>query len=103
MSTFVYLDTARLGQMCREAQAADRDFVRLAGEEGCSLYFEDFLHGGYFGGLSPRRRRRFPNLSGWEGLATLKRDLSGLATGGCEKSKKLDVTSEISDRIGSRA
>ena len=47
MFPFLYLDTARLGRMCPEAQAADRDFARLAGEEGCSLYFEHFLRWGF--------------------------------------------------------
>jgi hypothetical protein len=40
MTSCLYLDTARLGRMCPEAQAADRDFARFAGDEGCSLYFE---------------------------------------------------------------
>ena len=47
MASTLYLDTARLGRMCPEAQAADHDFARLAGEEGCSLYFEQFLRWGY--------------------------------------------------------
>ena len=78
MPTSVYLDTARLGQMCPEAQAADRYFARLAGEEGGSLYFERFLRGGFFRGFSFKRRKRFRNLSAWRGLAILKRDLSTL-------------------------
>ena len=66
-----YLDTARLGQMCPAAQQADRDFVRLAGEEGCSPYFEHFLRGGY-SGLPPSLRRRCPGLSDWAGVGWLQ-------------------------------
>ena len=57
MHTRLYLDTARLGRMCPEAQAADRDFARLASEEGCSLYFEHFLRWGYTA-LPPSLARR---------------------------------------------
>ena len=66
MVRFLYLDTARLGQMCPEAQAADRDFARLAGEEGCSLYFEEFLRCG-FTVLGAASRRRFAGLAAWAG------------------------------------
>jgi selenocysteine lyase/cysteine desulfurase len=73
----IYLDTARLGQMCRKAQAADHDFARLAGEEGCSLYFEQFLRLGY--DYLPRSsRRRFTGLSDWSGVAALKARLKRL-------------------------
>ena len=78
MVRFLYLDTARLGQMCPEAQAADRDFARLAGEEGCSLYFEEFLRGG-FATLGTASRRRFAGLAAWGGVSSLKRDLKTLA------------------------
>ena len=77
MGTTIYLDTARLGQMCRKAQAADRDFARLAGEEGCSLYFEQFLRFGY-DHLPRSYRRRFTGLSDWYGVASLKRRLKRL-------------------------
>ena len=78
MVRFLYLDTARLGQMCPEAQAADRDFARLAGEEGCSLYFEEFLRCG-FTVLGAASRRRFAGLAAWAGVSSLKRDLKTLA------------------------
>jgi hypothetical protein len=71
MSTCLYLDTARLGQMCPEAQRADRDFARLAGEEAGSLYYDDFLRSGFFS-LSPSLRSRYPGLADWSGVATLK-------------------------------
>jgi len=71
MSTCLYLDTARLGQMCPEAQRADRDFARLAGEEAGSLYYDDFLRSGFFS-LPPSLRRRYPGLADWSGVAALK-------------------------------
>ena len=70
----LYLDTARLGRMCPEAQAADYDFARLAGEVGCSLYFEHFLRFG-FGSLPPSLARQYPGLSFWAGVASFKNDL----------------------------
>jgi len=74
MSTCLYLDTARLGRMCPEAQAADRDFARLASEERCSLYFEHFLRWGYTA-LPPTLARRYPGLTFWAGVTTFKNDL----------------------------
>jgi len=74
MTSCLYLDTARLGRMCPEAQAADRDFARLAGEEGCSLYFEQFLRWGYTA-LAPARARRYPALEFWAGVSPFKQDL----------------------------
>ncbi len=71
MSTCLYLDTARLGQMCLEAQRADRDFARLAGEEAGSLYYDDFLRSGFFS-LPPSLRSRYPGLADWSGVAALK-------------------------------
>ena len=43
MPSMLYLDAARMGQMAPSAQWALHDFVRLAGEEGCTLYFEQVL------------------------------------------------------------
>lgn len=71
MDTCLYLDTARLGQMCPEAQQADRDFARLAGEEAGSLYYDEFLRAGFFS-LPPSLRRRYPGLSDWSGVPSLK-------------------------------
>ena len=71
MSTCLYLDTARLGQMCGEAQRADRDFARLAGEEAGSLYYDLFLRAGFYS-LSPTLRSRYPGLSDWSGVPSLK-------------------------------
>jgi len=71
MSTCLYLDTARLGQMCPEAQRADRDFARLAGEEAGSLYYDLFLRAGFFS-LPPSLRSRYPGLADWSGVPSLK-------------------------------
>jgi hypothetical protein len=74
MATRLYLDTARLGRMCPEAQAADIDFARFASEEGCSLYFEQFLRSGYMA-LPPSLARQYLSLSFWAGISAFKNDL----------------------------
>ncbi len=71
MTTCLYLDTARLGQMCPEAQQADRDFARLAGEEAGSLYYDIFLRAGSYS-LPPSLRSRYPGLADWSGVSSLK-------------------------------
>ena len=77
MPVRLYLDTARLGRMSRRAQRAQIDFVRLAGEEGCSLYWDRFLRGGF--DVWPRRmRKRYPGLSDWRGIQHLKASLAKL-------------------------
>jgi hypothetical protein len=63
--------------MCPRAQAADHDFARLASEEGCSLYFERFLHIGY-DILSRVCPRRFGGISDWSGVTALKNSLKTL-------------------------
>lgn len=74
----IYLDTARLGQMCPRARQADRDFARLASEEGCTAYFDHFLRSGFFA-LPKRLQSRFVGLYDWAGIGGLKRDLLQLA------------------------
>ena len=69
---YLYLDTARIGRMCPEAQAADRDFARLAAEEAGSLYFDLFLRAGFYS-LPPSLRSKYPGLSHWSGVSSLKR------------------------------
>ena len=59
MPARLYLDTARLGRMSPRAQRAQIDFVRLAGEEGCTLYWERFLRDG-FGDLAPTHATALP-------------------------------------------
>ena len=71
MYTCLYLDTARLGPMCPEAQRADRDFARLAGEEAGSLYADHFISTGFFS-LPPSLRCRYPGLVDWSGISSLK-------------------------------
>lgn len=74
MAELLYLDTARLGRMSPAAQQAHRDFAALAGEEGGSLYFEQFLAGG----AADRPiafQSRYPGLASWHGVAGLKRAL----------------------------
>ena len=78
MPTSVYLDTARFGQMCPQARQADRDFARLASEEGCTAYFDRFLRCGFFA-LPQRFQSRYAGLYDWAGIRGLKRDLIQLA------------------------
>jgi len=83
MPSTLYLDAARMGQMAPSAQWALHDFVRLAGEEGCTLYFEQFLKSG-FSALPTTHQKRYPGLRCWGGLDELKTALAefaGLAVG----------------------
>jgi len=74
----LYLDTARLGRMTPAAKEAQLDFVRLAAEEPCSLYVEQFLRDG-FAAWPADYQRRFRGLATWGGVASLKRSLQRLA------------------------
>lgn len=71
MPTEIYLDTARLGRMCRGARLAEQDFGRLVGRLGSSLYLERFLAEG-IDSLPHRMRRQFRNLHYWNGVAGLR-------------------------------
>ncbi len=76
--TKLYLDTARLGLMSPSAQPLQIDFVRFAGEEGSSLYWDRFLRGGtcdWPTGL----KNRFPALDAWHGITHLKNCLKQFA------------------------
>jgi selenocysteine lyase/cysteine desulfurase len=75
MPSTLYLDAARMGRMAPSAQLAMQDFVRLAGEEGCTLYFERFFKDG-FSALLPDLRARLPGLNLWRGVAELKAALA---------------------------
>ncbi len=77
-ATQLYLDTARLGRMTPRAQQAHVDFVRLAGEEGSSLFFERFLQSGTQA-WSTQAQARYPGLSLWHGVGALKASLRALA------------------------
>ena len=72
MATALYLDTARLGRMCRGARLAEQDFGWLVGRLGSSLYLERFLTRGY-GSLPARLRRTVPYLRCWPGAAQFRR------------------------------
>ena len=83
MPSTLYLDAARMGQMAPSAQWALHDFVRLAGEEGCTLYFEQFLKSG-FAAFPVPYQKRYPGLRCWGGLDELKAalaDFAGLPVG----------------------
>ncbi len=74
MHNLLYLDTARLGQMSNEALAASIDFVRLANEQGCSLYFIQLLQDG-FASWPGFLQRQYPGLSSWCGIDLLRQRL----------------------------
>jgi len=74
MSTELYLDTARLGRMCRGARLAEQDFGRLVGRLGSSLYLERFLADG-FRSLPNSIKRGVPRLGCWQGVAGFRRGL----------------------------
>src|SRR5260221_11010903 len=64
--------------MSHGAQEAHRHFVSLAGEEASSLYVEHLLRSGidnWPGAL----RHRYPGLSAWRGISSLKQALQRLA------------------------
>ena len=71
--------------MAPTAQWALQDFVRVAGEEGCTLYFEQFLKEG-FSAWPANYRTRFPGLRTWGGVKELKTALGayvGLSKNSC--------------------
>jgi len=76
-SSMLYLDTARLGLMSPTAQRAHREFARFAGEEGCPLYFEEFLRRG-FQTRPDFFAAHYPGLCCWLGIAELKQELRRL-------------------------
>jgi hypothetical protein len=78
MPSMVYLDAARMGRMAPTAQWALQDFVRVAGEEGCTLYFENFLKSG-FSALPTRHQQCYPGLRCWGGLDEMKAALAAFA------------------------
>lgn len=71
MPSMLYLDAARMGRMAPTAQLALQDFVRVAGEEGCTLYIERFIKNG-FSAWPTKLQERFPGLRSWGGIAELK-------------------------------
>ena len=78
MPSMLYLDAARMGRMAPTAQLALGEFVRVAGEEGCTLYFERFLRDG-FSAWPTNLQLRYSGLRSWAGVAELKTVLAGYA------------------------
>ena len=76
--SLLYLDTARLGLMSPSAQRAQRDYMRLTGEEGGSPYFMRFLREG-LAACPAGMERRYPGLAAWAGVGELKSSLRRLA------------------------
>ena len=61
--------------MAPSAQWALQDFVRVAGEEGCTLYFERFFQDG-FSAWPANFQNRYGGLRSWGGVAELKAALA---------------------------
>ena len=78
MPSTLYLDAARMGQMTPSAQWALQDFVRVAGEEGCTLYFERFFRDG-FSAWPANYQHQYSGLRFWGGVAELKAALASFA------------------------
>lgn len=78
MQSPLYLDTARMGQMSPLACAASIDFARFANEQGCTLYFCEFLKDG-FDSLPSQLKERFAGLRHWQGVESFKHDLRQLS------------------------
>jgi len=93
VATSLYLDTARLGQMSRGARLALTDFIRLAGEEAGSLYFDEFLRNGA-AAWPLTMQQRYRQLAGWNGIAHLKHELKRLA--GARESSRLLLANRTS-------
>jgi hypothetical protein len=64
--------------MTPRAQQAHLDFARLAGEEGSSLFVESFLRAGV-GEWPADAQSRYPGLTCWHGVGSLKESLRRLA------------------------
>ena len=91
MARSLYLDTARLGPMSPTALRLHTEFVRLAAEEPCSLYCEEFLKHGIRPGLD--FGERYPELQLWHGISDLKQKISDEFTAGAVPSSQVLLTS----------
>lgn len=78
MGSWLYLDTARLGQMSPAAQHAQQDFSRLASEAPGAIHVEDLLRDG-FEVLDSSLRDQLPGLATWQGINRFKQALRQLA------------------------
>jgi len=97
----LYLDTARFGRMRLRARDAATDFARLCTDEGGSRRVEELLGGGYRAWPDPLCRR-YPGLSDWGGLASLRRDLRSLLGAPPESEILLAARSATLMRIAAR-
>ena len=79
MSTELYLDTARMGAMCRPAKEACQAYLSLTASEGCSTCFESFFRDG-FDALPMSFRERYTGLSTWPGLTRFKDHVRAVTT-----------------------
>lgn len=77
MRPWLYLDTARLGQMSPAAQLAQQDFARFVGEVGGAIQIDDLLRDG-FENCAASVQRRYPGLNSWHGLTKFKAALGKL-------------------------
>jgi hypothetical protein len=81
MPLSLYLDAARMGLMTPSAQLALQDFVRYQGENGCTLYFEQFLKEGW-DAWDFSAKQRFAGLRAWRGIREFMQSLKQVATSG---------------------
>ncbi|AMV24036.1 Aminotransferase class-V [Gemmata sp. SH-PL17] len=79
MSDLLYLDTARLGRMTPAAQRAERALVSLAGQEGPSAYFEQFVRFGFEASPLATQEEHYSGLKHWAGVGELKQTFRALA------------------------
>lgn len=94
MARSLYLDTARLGPMSPTALRLHTEFVRLAAEEPCSLYCEDFLKYGI--DAVPEFCERIPQLNLWHGTAELQSRISEALGRGRPEQPHVLLTSRTS-------
>src|SRR5262245_63096127 len=66
-----------MGMMSPGTQGALQDFVRFAGENGCSLYFDQLFRDG-FPSWPNWLREQYCGLRGWKGLSSFKHSLRGI-------------------------
>jgi len=72
--SLLYLDTARLGQACPRVVQAQHDFIRLSADDP-SMYGEVFFRDGSRG-WSDRLLRDYPGFRDWQGIGSLKQQVT---------------------------
>ncbi len=101
MSEDLYLDTARLGRMSPGARRAVHSFTDMIGEEGGSLYSEQFLRHGLSACPAPFQDR-YSGLTSWSGVGELKSALRGLVGTPSELPVLLAHRSAVLMRLAAR-